>query len=558
VSIAGQPKVVAEAFLDVLEAAGIDTLFGLPGSTEAALLESVRARGFRYVLALHEGVAVSVADGYARMTGRVGAVGLHTSVGTLNGLAQMMNALRDRSPLLVTAGHKDRAVLSDEGFCALPGLLGAARAVTKWSHQSLSADAVPFDLAHAIRVATAPPRGPVYLAVPEDILGSPVEGRLDGALGIVTAPGMSSVAAADAVAAAAELLRRAARPLLVVGSFARRAEEEVAWLSHLAGLPIAATEFTDLSDMPIPTSDPRFVGLYGEDPAVLEGCDLVVGAGCRVFYPFSDASRPRLPDGAALVHIDDDATEIGRVTRAELSLLGDPKLTLGALASSIEALGGVAPDLLAQREERIAALQRGRAQRLAHERGKEASAGGSMRVETLADVLVRVLPPDAVVVEEAVRSARVLFRHLPLRRGQRLLRSSGGALGWGTPASVGAALGAPHRPVVAVVGDGSFNFSVQALWTAAQIGVSLVVIVVDNGGYLAVKRAIEHHLSVPMDPRRHPGTEIEGIDYRQLAASYGAEAVSVSGGAELADALAKALGSGGVWVVHVPVEPVRP
>ena len=181
-----------------------------------------------------------------------------------------------------------------------------------------------------------------------------------------------------------------------------------------------------------------------------------------------------------------------------------------------------------------------------------------MRVESLADVLAGVLPPDAVVVEEAVRSARLLFRHLPLRTGQRLLRSSGGALGWGTPAAVGAAIGAPGRPVVAVVGDGSFNFSPQALWTAAQIAASMVVVVVDNGGYLAVKRAIEHHLSVPVDPRRHPGTEIEGIDYHKLATGYGAEAVSVSGAAELSDAIAKALGSGGTWVVHVPVEPVRP
>ncbi len=556
--IAGRSKVVADVFLDVLESAGVDTLFGLPGSTEAALLESVRARGFRYVLALHEGVAVSIADGYARMTGRVGAVGLHTSVGTLNGLSQMMNALRDRSPLLVTAGHKDRAVLSEEGFCALPGLVGAARAVTKWSHQSLSADAVPFDLAHAIRVAAAPPRGPVYLAVPEDLLGSAVEGPQDGALGIVTAPGVSSVAAPDTVVAAAELLRRAERPLLVVGSSARQAEEEVARLSRLAGLPIAATEFTDLSDMPVPTSEARFVGLYGDDPAVLEGCDLVVAAGCRVFYPFSDASRPRLPDGAALVHVNDDAAEIGRVTRADVGLLGDPKLTLGALADSLQALGGVAPDLLAGREERISALQRGRARRIAQEKGKEEPAGGSMRVESLADVLAGVLPPDAVVVEEAVRSARLLFRHLPLRTGQRLLRSSGGALGWGTPAAVGAAIGAPGRPVVAVVGDGSFNFSPQALWTAAQIAASMVVVVVDNGGYLAVKRAIEHHLSVPVDPRRHPGTEIEGIDYHKLATGYGAEAVSVSGASELSDAIAKALGSGGTWVVHVPVEPVRP
>lgn len=547
----------ADSFLDVLDAAGIDIFFGLPGSTEAALLESIRERGFRYVLALHEGVAVSMADGFARAAGRPAAVGLHTSVGTLNGLSQMMNALRDSSPILVTAGHKDRHVLSEEGFCALPELLAATRAVTKWSHQSLSADAVAFDLAHAIRVATAPPPGPVYLAVPEDLLASEIDGRQDAALGIASAPALRAVPSAAGVVAAVERIRNAARPVLVVGGAARSASSEVARLSRLAGLPVFMAQFTDLSDLPVPTTGEHYVGLYGEDPALLEGSDLVVAAGCRIFYPFSGASRATLPKGAALVHLHDDASEIGRVTRADVGLLGDPALGLGALADELERAGGVGADALVRRAEHLDRLVSSRRERIESEAAAVRGAD-PMEVETLAGVLGRVLPPDALLVEEAVRSARPLFRHLRTTPGQRVLRSSGGALGWGTPAAVGASLGAPGRPVVAVVGDGSLHFSVQALWSAVQSGASLAVVVLDNGGYLAVKRAIEGHLGVPYDPRLHPGTDIAGIDHVGVAKGYGAQAVTARDPDSLSQALTDALTAGGVSLIHVPVAQVRP
>jgi benzoylformate decarboxylase len=547
----------ADSLLDVLEAAGIDVFFGLPGSTEAALLEAIRERHFRYVLALHEGVAVSMADGYARVTGRPGVVGLHTSVGTLNGLSQMMNALRDSSPVVVTAGHKDRAVLSEEGFCALPGLLAATGAVTKWSHQSLSAREVPFDLAHAVRVATAPPPGPVYLAVPEDLLSADVDGHQEAADRIVTAPVVRAVPHPDAVAAAADLVRRAARPLLVVGGTARAAGDEVARLSRVAGLPVLMAQFTDLSDLPVSTTGERYLGLYGEDSEVLDGCDLVIAAGCRTFYPFSDASRPRLPKGAALVHLHSDPAEIGRVTPADVGLLGEPSLGLAALAEALERDGAGAAALVSAREARLALLRGARVERIATERAAAADER-PLRIETLAEVLGRALPSDAILVEEAVRSARPLLRHLDLTDGQRVLRSSGGALGWGTPAAVGASVGDPRRPVVAVVGDGSFHFSVQALWSAAQMGASLAVVVLDNGGYLAVKRAIEGHLGVPHDPRSHPGTEIVGIDHVEIARGYGARAVTVSEPDAVRDAVRDALSAGGLWVLHVPVAQVRP
>ena len=161
----------AETIVQTLVDAGVSAFFGLPGSTEAPLLEAIRADGgLRYVLGLHEGAVVSMADGYARATGTPGVVGLHTTVGTMNGLSQVFNAFRDQSPVVVTAGHKDRAVLAEDGFCAFPDLPSLLRPCTKWSWQSLSAAAIPADLRRALHTACTPPFGPAFLAVPEDLL----------------------------------------------------------------------------------------------------------------------------------------------------------------------------------------------------------------------------------------------------------------------------------------------------------------------------------------------------------------------------------------------------
>jgi benzoylformate decarboxylase len=545
----------AEAVVRTLADAGVGVFFGLPGSTEAALLEAIRADGgLRYVLGLHEGGIVSMADGYARATGTPGVVGLHTSVGTMNGLSQVFNAFRDQSPVVVTAAHKDRAVLAEDGFCAFPDLPSLLRPCTKWSWQSLSAAAIPADLRRALHTASTPPLGPAFLAVPEDLL------RADVSAAGADLPGRVAVAGgpdAEALRAAADLLMSADQPVLVVGSGALGAVPELRDLADELAVPVLLAEFTDLATLPFPTGDRRFLGLYGEDPAVLDGCDLVVAVGCRVFYPFSDASRPRLPSGARLIHVHREAAEIGRVIPADAGLAGEPAVVLAALASEFRARGGIGQDLRARRAGRAGELRTRRAGQLSAE--LDAAAGLSpMAIEEVAAELGRVLPPDVILVDEGVRSSRPLLRHLASGDGWLVLRSSGGALGWGVPAAIGAKIGRPDRPVVAVVGDGSFHFSVQSIWTAVQQRAPLVIVVLDNGGYLAVKRAIERYVRVPGDPRWHPGTELPGIDHLAVARGYGAAGMAVADREALGGAIKEGLASDQVVVVHVPVVKVTP
>jgi len=175
----------------------------------------------------------------------------------------------------------------------------------------------------------------------------------------------------------------------------------------------------------------------------------------------------------------------------------------------------------------------------------------------LTDALGATLPADALLFDEAVSSSRPLLRHTAFPENSRVMRTNGGALGWALPAAVGAKIACPDRAVVVVVGDGSFNFTPQALWTAAREKAPIVTIVVDNGGYLAVKLAIERHLGVEKSPENHPGTDLVALDHISVARGYGADARRVDDAAELAPAIAAALRSERSTVIVVPVADAR-
>ncbi len=547
----------AEAFLEALRSHGVDTFFGLPGSTEAPLLEALRQAGdIRYVLSLHEGVATAMADGYARASGRAGVVGLHTTVGTMNGMSQLFNAARDGVPVVMTAGHKDRTVLAEDGFCSFPDLAALLRPFTKRSHQTLSAEQIGPDLARALTAATTAPAGPTFLAVPEDLMAAPLERPLDA----TKLPGAAhrSRPACDQtqLEEAARLVLSARRPLLVLGTAAATAVEPARQLARQLGMAVVVADLTDLARATYPTGSPEFLGAYGDQAEALEGCDLVLAVGCRMFYPFSARQSPRLPAGARLLHVHPDPSLLGLNLPTELAIAADPGLFLEGVLRACLTLEP-SPPAASERRSWIEEMARTRSAAL--DRELDASRGRApTAVSELAAELKDVMPTGSLLVEEGVRASRLILRHLGIPRDGELWRSSGGALGWGLPAAVGAKLAQPDRPVVLLVGDGTLHFSVQALWTAVIEKVGLVAVVLDNGGYLAVKRAIENHLGVAEDPRAHPGTELPGIDHLAAARAYGAKAVAAGSASEVAAAVREGLAEGGVQLVLAPVARIRP
>jgi benzoylformate decarboxylase len=553
----------ARAILATLKANGIDTIFGLPGSTEAPLLEALRDDGtFRYVLTLQETVTVAMADGYARASGGVGFAGLHTSVGTMNGLSQAYNAARDGSPVIVTAGHKDAGVQAEDAFCALQDLPGLTRGFVKHAWQSLTPSAAANDLRRAINIAVAPPSGPVYLALPEDVQSGEVAAVDDASLrayALTPEARLGRRPDTGAVAAAVALLKRARRPILVLGADAADHRDATRALAEAFELPVFAIERTQLSRLPYPVRDPRYLGQYGEERELIADADVVLLIGARAFLPFSSDAVTKLPAGAQLIHAIDAAEFVGWTNAPAVGMCGDTLAVLTDLRLALDEAGGLPADVCAERIAVLGDLRLRYAGANARDRerhDKLAAEAGAVSLVALTDALGEVLPANAIVIDEAISSSRALLRHTAFQDETRLYKTNGGSLGWGLPAAVGAKIARPDRAVVAVIGDGSFHFTPQALWTAAREKAPVVAIVVDNSGYLAVKLAIERHLQVAKDDREHPGTVL-GIDHATVARGYGADVASVSDASGLVPALRAALASQRSTVIVVPVPNVR-
>jgi benzoylformate decarboxylase len=348
--------------------------------------------------------------------------------------------------------------------------------------------------------------------------------------------------------------------MLVLGAAAAPFVAEARALAEALELPVFAADRTQISTLPYPVRDPRYLGQYGEDRGLIAESDCVLAVGGRLFFPFSSDSAQTLPAGAALIHAHADAEQLGWTIVPDVGLAGDAGAVLGDLRAAVEALGGIAADVRAARIARLSELRAHYLSALERDRVRHAELAErakAISLAQLADDLGALLPDDALIFDEAISSSRALLRLCPFPDGARVFRTIGGSLGWGVPAAVGAKIAKPGSACVAVVGDGSFHFTPQALWTAMREDAPVVVIVVDNGGYLAVKAAIERHAGASDDARFHPGTKLPSIDHVSVARGYGADARTIDDPAALRPAIAEALASRRSTVLVVPVPNAR-
>jgi benzoylformate decarboxylase len=523
-------EAAAAAVLEVLRGRGVRFVFGLPGSTEAPLLDALReAHDVRYVLALHEGVAVAMADGYARASRGPAVANLHTTVGTLAGLSLLYNCWRDRVPVVVLAAHKDTRILGRAGFTSLPDTTALVRPLCKWAHQSLRAEQVAEDLERAFQQALASPPGPAYVLVPEDLLAERVAIARPQLAPRASPPRPHARAVKEVVA----LLVNAERPVLLVGSELERSEaaDLVVRLSEALELPVLWEPRRTVTGVAYPADGPRFVDSYEPShPAVAEA-DVLLALGAVLFVEFSPPQAPEVSAHLRLVHVHPDAAELGRLYPPAVAVHADPHLLLQDV---LEELAGASECVEPLRPQRRAWVARLRAWWEARPRERALPEAGVVGAFQVGEELGRVLPPNALVVEEAVRSSAAFLDGYPAKPGG-LLRTSGGSLGWGAPAALGAQMACPDRLVVAVVGDGCLHFTPQALWTAVRQRLPVLVVVLNNRKYLAVEAGVRRLRGGNVGPDT-PGIDLPGIDHGRVAQGYGAGALRVEAAGEQSSA----------------------
>lgn len=523
----------ASALLDILQGEGVDRVFGNPGTTElpflAALADAEEAP--EYVLGVHEGAVVSMADGYARATGRPAFVSLHIAAGLANGLIGLLNARRSRTPLVVMAGQQDRRHLQQDPMLS-GDLVALAAPAVKATYDIQHARDLPLALRRAFALAVRPPAGPVFLSVPMDLLAEDTE---------VDVPARTPPirpTPAGGLDRAAVLLGAAARPVIVAGDGVGR-EDAMAALVRTAetcGAPVHHQPMADHLDFP--TTHPLYAGMlpprHDAIRAALAPYDTVLIAGAHAFTPHHYSPGPALPPGITVVQLDSDPDEIGRNFPADHGVVG-------ALRPSLDRLADLLRERVPERTAKIRVLRAYDRHTVERDRA-EAAARAAYSPAPLAPwaaahAVARGLPPGAAVVEEAITVGLLLRRLVHLDRPGSYTHTVGGGLGWGIGAAVGRALAEPGRPVVAVLGDGCALFGLQGLWSAARYAAPVLFVVMSNGAY----RTLQNTYEAMGSNGPCPGTELGRLDFTQAARFFGIDAVR----AESADHLRELVGGAG-------------
>lgn len=543
----------AKAMISVLKANGITRIFGNPGTTELALLDATVSEGIDFHLCLHEGAAVAMADGYGRATGTVGVVMVHTSVGTANTLANLINARSDARPLLVIAGEKDDRLAGRGAFCEVPDLPGLLRQVTKEAWRVGGPEKLPELTLRALKVAQAPTPGAVFLAVHENHLAAPVSeacvrehARPASRLALRAHPAE--------LRPVLEALATARRPLLIAGNEVGTAGAAplLAELAERLAVPVVGEEVFTTTSLNFPTDHPLYHGNFSPRQPVVRDADLVVFVGARAFMEYAYPEQPYLPAGAIVMQIGSDAAELGKIYPAQRAVLGEVGAALQDLLALLRETEAPRAGLLAERQMRAE-----RAPTAAFKQVGTSSTPGCMSPQELLAALDAGLPADAAIVDESVLSKSLVLQHLRLSGQRRYFGTSGGGLGWGMPAAIGVQLGLPGRRTVAVVGDGGALFNIQSLWTAAHLKVPLVMVVINNSGYMAVRRGLGQFAGEAASSGRYPGSFLAEpeVDLCSLARGFGVNAVTVRSAAEFSLALREALEQTQPMLLDARVDP---
>jgi benzoylformate decarboxylase len=502
---------VAHAFL---ERQGLTTVFGNPGSNELPFLADL-PDGFRYVLGLHEGAVVGMADGYAQATGRPVLVNLHAASGSGNAMGALTNAVASRTPLVVVAGQQVRSAVGPEANLANVDAAALMKPLVGWAAEPACAEDVPRALAQAVFEARLQ-RRPTYLSVPYDDWAAEAG---DNSLAVLDREvARAGVPDAEQGRRLAERVAAAANPALVLGGDVDTPGlfDDAVRLAERLGCPVWAAP--SLFRLPFPNRHPLFRGVLpaGIAPvsAAFEGHDLVLVLGAPVFRYHEHLPGRYLPEGTRLVQVTEDASAAARAPMGE-ALVADPAAVVEHL---LKHLDGAATSGAAYRpvpEPRTAE-------------------GPRLHPEEVFAALRDEQPEDTAYVVESTSTNSAWWRQMDLRRPGSYYFPAAGGLGFGLPGAVGVALGHPDRPVVGVVGDGSANYGITALWTAAQHRVPLTVVLLRNGTYGAL-RWFGGLLGVP----DAPGLDIPGLDFTRIAEGYGVPSRHVTGAEELRAALAE-------------------
>ncbi|MDP6872618.1 MAG: thiamine pyrophosphate-binding protein [Alphaproteobacteria bacterium] len=541
------------AFLALLKDEGVTRLFGNPGTTELPIMHAMTEQTeISYVLGLQEAIVVAMADGYARASGQIAAVNVHVAPGLGNAMGALYTAKFSGSPMIVTAGQQEQGHGLMEPLLYAP-LVPIAAPMVKWAVEVTRLEDLPRIMRRAAKVAMTPPTGPVFISLPGDILN--MEAAID--MGQSTRVDTAVRPSDSTLEQLTGRLLGAQRPVIIAGHeiVASDAFAEAAQLAEMLGAPVYQQTVNDGAHFP--SEHPAFMGSLNRNQAyvrdVLAPHDLVICLGSDLLRMSVYSPVDPLPADLAVVQIGHRDWEMGKNHAVEMALRADVKETVSALLPVLAARGG---QELRNRAEASLADLAGRnwsAQR-EEQRAKVAAMATASPIEPewLMLRLAELRPEDGIVVDEGIVSSYSLLKFLAIRDRYGYFSNASGGIGWGVAAALGIQVAQPDRRVVAVLGDGSSMYSIQALWTAAHLKLPITFIIANNGGYRIIKeRLLSFHGNdefIAMDFKD------PAIEFADLARSLGMKAERIETGAAFETAFQAADARDGPVLLEVIVQ----
>ena len=540
----------SEILLESLHREGVDVFFGLPGGVVLPLYDALYSSGVRHLLVRHEQAAAFAADGYARATGRVGVCLGASGPGATNLITALTSAMMDSIPVVALTGQVPLHLIGKDAFQECD-TIGISMPSTKRSFLVRSAADIPEIMHQAFKTAVSGRPGPVLVDLPKNVLMESGETTYHDDRGMEKPERIREWTDAD-LERAADLLLESRRAVFYVGGgvIASQSWDELRELAELTNIPVTTT-LMGLGGFP--SAHPLSLGMLGMHGSYATNqsicnCDLLVAVGAR----FDDRVTGRLKDFSSQskkIHIDVDPSEINKNVRIDVGLIGDARQTLRALITTIQRR---------QREGKnpAPAARQQWLQRIESWRGEHPLAydkySGAMKPQYVIETLTRSAREDAIVSVDVGQHQMWTAQFWKFRQPRTWLSSSGlGSMGYGFPAAMGAQLAFPDRQVIAIVGDGGFQMTLNDLATVAQYRVPVKIAIINNRALGMVRQWQEIFFE-----KRYCDIDLSfAPNFAKLAESYGIRGIRVDHRADVKDAVHEFLSAPGPGLIDFWVDP---
>lgn len=480
-----------QVLMDSFALQGVRHIFGNPGTTETPLLDSLPDYPqIEYVMALHESVAVGAASFYAQATGRAAVVNLHVAPGLGNAMGSLYNAFKASSPVVVTAGQQDTRMRLTNPLLG-HDLAAMAAPVTKWSVQIERADEIAPVMRRAFKVATDRPSGPVFVSLPIDVM------EQETSVSAMASERLWRSAQADpaGIEEIASLLLASGNPAIVASDDVARsgAHDRLVALAEAIGAPVWFEGLRHHASYP--TAHPNCRQSLPTDAAqirkALQGADLVLLLGGPFFEDVWYSSGGHFPDRAIIVQIEELPERLAFNHRLDAGVIGEMSTSISALTARIQARTTLEfASGAGQRNATLAALRAREKEAYRSRLEKSWDREPSSMPRAMAE-LRRGLPDNTVIVDKSITANLDLARSFDYQGFGDYFSGRGGGIGQGLSGALGVKVAMPQRPVVAISGDGSAMYSIQALWTAAHHGLAIVFVILANRQYRVLKHNVD-------------------------------------------------------------------